>query len=359
MFQYYPICYGLVSTKSREIYKKVLQYLHDTLAPRLRPKEIITDFEANLYYALGEVYVNSTIGGGIFYYAQNIYKKICSLNLSRDLETNSNFRNIYQMLLMLPLLPVNTILSGLNNIEAAAKSFELGDLIRPIFDHIRNEWIIKVTPDFFCVHNMENRINENVTAPFKKLRDFLMMGKGKTPKANTIVKVVEKLIELEYFLQTTYSLPNKKSTFYRDLSTSQKRNVLRTWQFIKHCPKININNFFDRVVGYIKSIENQLWIWGFYRFTGDINDELINAANFCIESPEEETDSAEMEEESFSEVLTKANIRQLEEYIVDEDGNKQIIIDAVVDEDGLVQTTKGQSNNNFNMSFFKYVHRSN
>lgn len=261
----------------------VLEYLHDTLAPKLRPKEIITDFEANLDEALGEVYVDSSIGGSVFYYTQNLYKKICSLNLSRDLETNSNFRNVYQMLLMLPLLPVNTILAGLNNIETHARDLDMSSLMRPIFDHVRKEWINKVTPNFFCVHKKENRINENVTAPFKKLRDYLMLAKGKAPKkCITIATVVEKLVELEYFLQITYSAPSKKS-FARDLSSSQKRNVLKAWQFIESHPKINLNNFFLRVVGYIRCMENQLWIWGFYRYSGDEHDdELINAANFSI-----------------------------------------------------------------------------
>lgn len=342
----------------------VLQYFHDTLAPKLRPKEIITDFEASLYYALGEVYTKSTIGGSVFYYTQNLYKKICSLNLSRDLETNSNFRNIYHMLLMLPLLPVNTILAGLNNIETQARDLELGSLMRPIFDHVRNEWIIKVTPSFFCVHKMENRINENVTAPFKKLRDFLMLAKGKSPGKNTtIVTVVEKLIELEYFLQVTYSAPSKKS-FARDLSSTQKRNVLKTWQFIERHPKININNFFGRVLGYVRCMENQLWIWGFYRFSGEINDELINAANFSIISSEDEelVDHGNNTEENYDSG-SELNSENTEEnadyrgYVQDEEGNEQIVIEAVIDENGVIQTSKSPSKttSSFNKSFLKYV----
>lgn len=357
IFQYYPIYYGLVNVKCREIYKMVLQYLHDTLAPKLRPKEVITDFEASLYYALGEVYVNSTIGGSVFYYTQNLYKKICSLNLSRDLEMNGNFRNMYHMLLMLPLLPVNTILAGLNNIETQAKDLGLSSLMRPLFDHVRNEWMINVTPNFFCVHNMENRINENVTAPFKKLRDYLMLAKGKaTNKSVTIVAVVEKLIELEYFLQVTYSAPSKK-TFARDLSSSQKRNVLKAWQFIKSHPKININNFFGRVVGYIRCMENQLWIWGFYRYSGDINDELINAANFSIVTSEDDdtvSESVRYDERYESEAeLASENYREnLENSSIDE--NKAI--EVTIDETGVVKTNnKGAKMSGFNKSFLNYV----
>lgn len=233
--------------------------------PKLNPEEVITDYEANLYYALGETFLNSRISGSAFYYTQNIYKEICTLNLCRDLETNSYFRNIYHMLLMLPLLPVNTILDGLNNIEIQARDLGLQDMARPLFDHVRNVWIRKVTPELFCVHRMESRINENVVAPFKKLRDFLMLSKGKSSrKPLNIVSVVERIIEVEAFLRTVYFLDQKKWVT-RDLNCAQKKSVVKAWQFIETHPKININNFFTKVLGYIKCMENQLWIWGFYR----------------------------------------------------------------------------------------------
>ncbi|KRT84220.1 zinc-finger associated domain containing protein, partial [Oryctes borbonicus] len=65
---YYPILYALVNRKTQEIFIKVFQYLHDVLAPNIRPHEIVTDYEANLYYALGETYLESHIGGSVFYY---------------------------------------------------------------------------------------------------------------------------------------------------------------------------------------------------------------------------------------------------------------------------------------------------
>ncbi|XP_971707.2 uncharacterized protein LOC660378 [Tribolium castaneum] len=316
-FQYYPIMFALTNEKSPEIYKTVFTYLRDILAPKLKPEEIVTDYEATLHYSLGEIYMDSHIGGSVFYYTQNIYKKICSLNLSRELETNSCFRNIYHMILMLPLLPVNTIIDGLNNIELQASEMGQSELTAPIFDYIKDQWINKVTPDLFCVHRLENRINENVIAPFKKLRDFLMISKGKMQKQQiNIVSVVEKLIELEAFLCTVNTAPSKR-TFARDLSVSQKKNVVRAWQFIESHPKININHFFNKVLGYIKCMENQLWIWGFYRYTGEANDELINAANFSIINTEENDDH---------------NYEQGVEYVDYEYPGNEVVVDVVVDQ---------------------------
>lgn len=343
----------MINKKTQEIFRRIFRHLHDVLAPKLRPHEIITDYEAQIYYALGETYLDSHIGGSVFYYTQNIYKKLCSLNLSRDLETNSFFRNVYHMLLMLPLLPVNTILDGLNNIEIQAKEIGLTDLTYPIFQHIKTEWILNVTPDLFCVHRLENRINENVIAPFKKLRDFLLVSKGKSHKYSlTIINVVEKLKELEAFLIDVYGKPDKKA-FARDLSSSQKKNVIRAWQYIESHPKININNFFAKVLGYIKCMENQLWIWGFYRYTGDSDDTLINANNFSIIANNDSNEQVEEEEE----YILNESITSTEEI------DSSVVLEAVIDENGGVVLQSDQNDeqtqhdeNKFENSFLKYVY---
>lgn len=286
--------YTLVSNKTLEIYRKIFSYLHDVLAPQLRPKEIITDYEANLYYALGETYLESHIGGSVFYYVQNLYKKLCGLNLSKTLETNSSFRNIYHMLLMLPLLPVNTIVDGFENIETQTEEMGLNYVLKPLIDYVRNRWIDEVTPELFCVHRLENRISENVIAPFKKLRDFLLQTKGKAQgQKSTITHVIGKILELESFMRNVYSKRDKKS-YTRDLSNSQKRSVLRAWQYIEMHPKIDLETFFSKVLGYIKCMENQLWIWGYYGFIGDADDVLISPNGFIASGSSSEESTKEI-----------------------------------------------------------------
>ncbi|KAI4455840.1 hypothetical protein MML48_8g00009394 [Holotrichia oblita] len=362
---YYPILYALVNRKTQEIFKKVFQYLHDVLAPNIRPHEIVTDYEANLYYALGETYLESHIGGSVFYYTQNLYKKICSLNLSRELETNSNFRNLYHMLLMLPLLPVNTISDALNNIELQSKELELSDLAKPIFDHIYTQWISNVTTEMFCVHRLENRINENVIAPFKKLRDYLLLFKRKVDQTHiTIGQVVEKLIELDSFLHEVYNKSDKKS-FGRDLSSFQKKNVIRAWQFIETHPKININNFFQKVLGYIKCMENQLWIWGFYRYAGDSDDILINVANASVylgdngQHEDEDTSLQEHEENETEENAQEYMDSECQDTILSEEvtDNPTIVMEAVIDNDGgvMLQSSDVLNNSKLEKTFFKYI----
>lgn len=56
------------------------------------------------------------------------------------------------MLLMLPLLPVNTIPDCLAGIEKQAEELDVEHLTMNVFQHIKKEWIEKVTPEYFCIH---------------------------------------------------------------------------------------------------------------------------------------------------------------------------------------------------------------
>ncbi|GJQ81706.1 hypothetical protein Trydic_g9148 [Trypoxylus dichotomus] len=237
---YYPILYALVNRKTQEIFKKIFQYLHDVLAPNLRPHEIVTDYEANLYYALGETKVDQT--------------------------------------------------------------------------HI------------------------------------------------TIGQVVEKLIELDSFLHDVYNKSDKKS-FGRDLSSFQKKNVIRAWQYIETHPKININSFFQKVLGYIKCMENQLWIWGFYRYAGDCDDVLINAANSMyvndgiqqenIDASQEEEDAA-TDETMAKYVDVKYQTSMISEEVAED---PTIVMEAVIDNDGgvVLQSNDVLNNEKLEKTFFNYV----
>lgn len=296
---YYPVFYVLVNLKSQALYRRIFSYLHSEY-PNLRPTEIVTEYEANLYYALSEVYVQSNVGGSIYYFAQNIYKKICSIGLGKALEVNTNFRNIYNMLLMLPLLPVNTIPDCLAGIEKQAEELDVEHLTINVFQHIKKEWIEKVTPEYFCIHRLENRINENIVSPMKKLRDLVLATKSKSARKQTplsIVTTVEKLVDLDRFLRQIYST-SAKATFTKDISSNHKRSILKAWNHIENHPNINTNQFYLKVLGYIKCMENQLWIWGLYQFSGKFEEHLIDAKVFADDT----NDNQEQEQQPALEI---------------------------------------------------------
>ncbi|XP_066158983.1 uncharacterized protein [Euwallacea fornicatus] len=332
---YIPIFYALINLKSQELYRKIFSFLRSHVS-ELRPREIVSDYEANLYYALGEVYTDANIGGATYYFTQNIYKKLCSLNLSKELERNANFRNVYHMVLMLPLLPANTIQEALQSIESQANTLRLKNLTEDLFRHIHSEWIEKVTPEMFSVYKSDNRITESLSGPFKKLKDYIMMSKNKKTKAPlTIVSTVEKLIDLDKFLLATYSDPVAKRAFNKDMSVCQKKSIVKAWNFIQSLPTINIYQFFVKVLGYIHCMENQLWIWGFHRFTGKFEEHLIDGNSLALinnenteetigeeESIADEVSSEETLDAPLEENMETADEEQteiIEEYYIEED----------------------------------------
>lgn len=146
-----------------------------------------------------------------------------------------------------------------------------------------------------------------------------------------------------------YSKPDKKS-FSRDLSCFQKKNVLRAWQYIEDHPKIEINSFFTKVLGYIRCMENQLWIWGFYRYSSDTDDELISASQFAVVH---ENFDGEAALEPFNDVLEEQEVYGYEgadamgdthdviesehEIMGDE---STIVMEAVIDQDGILQANQ-------------------
>ncbi|KAF5270622.1 hypothetical protein FQA39_LY01360 [Lamprigera yunnana] len=106
---------------------------------------------------------------------------------------------------------------------------------------------------------------------------------------------------------------------------------------------------------YIKCMENQLWIWGFYRYDGDTDDILINATHFSIVSPNDEV-TEDVSEETQEEYL---------DYM--ETQENTIVMEAVIDQDGVLQTsqeipededmTENKDTQQFESEFLKYVYQ--
>lgn len=324
--QYLPVLYVLINKKSQELFKKVFHYFRDFIAPKFKPKLIITSFEASLNYALRHTYKDASIGGSLFYYVQDIYKKVCKLNLNSEIEEDSDAKNTFYKLLMLPLLPVNTIVDAFKNIEQQAKESESQEKILPILEHIENQWLTKVTPQIFCVHNAEERINENVVPCFMKLRELISALKRRYSTIRSdqqIVHIIRKLIDLEDFLKKGYT-PNlnvlnkgEEKTF----STPQLKAfkcVLTVWKNIEVHPEIDLNHFFSVVVNFLKNMENQLWLWGLYRCTSDdMDDVLISASSFITENEHSYANNSQIDSSTQQNFSADNKIDVEEGYLVE------------------------------------------
>lgn len=148
----------------------------------------------------------------------------------------------------------------------------------------------------------------------KKLRDLVLATKSKSARKQTplsIVTTVEKLVDLDRFLRQIYST-SAKATFTKDISSNHKRSILKVWNHIENHPNINTNQFYLKVLGYIKCMENQLWIWGLYQFSGKFEEHLIDAKVFADDT----NDNQEQEQQPVLEIKRDGTNVMVTDYFI-------------------------------------------
>lgn len=111
---------------------------------RLKPSEIITDFEGGLRKALKIVYPNIILRGCWFHYCQAIRKKCRKLGLQSFFESNIEAHNIYHQLLILPLLPPENFSEGYGIIKRRARAEGLLQRLRSLFNYFDSYWLPEV-----------------------------------------------------------------------------------------------------------------------------------------------------------------------------------------------------------------------
>lgn len=134
--------------KSTEAYNALLQYIEVNIF-KLQPVQFMTDFEAGLRKALNETYVNVLLNGCWFHYTAAVRAKVLRLRLYKFTVENANARQIYRMLLKLPLLPAAQIVNGYRIILQKAHSTNVYKRFIGVFRYFESFWLILVR---FSIH---------------------------------------------------------------------------------------------------------------------------------------------------------------------------------------------------------------
>lgn len=74
----FPICYVLLSTKTRSTYEGMFNLLKNVW-PRFEPERFTVDFEEAVIGAIRSIFGNVEINGCLFHLMQNFHRKIASL----------------------------------------------------------------------------------------------------------------------------------------------------------------------------------------------------------------------------------------------------------------------------------------
>uniref|UniRef100_A0A0A9YET0 Mitochondrial ubiquitin ligase activator of nfkb 1-A n=1 Tax=Lygus hesperus TaxID=30085 RepID=A0A0A9YET0_LYGHE len=153
----YPTVIALMEGKDRISYEELFQELIEAYG--LRPAKVITDFESSLRSALRNKLPDAVLKGCWFHYAQAIIRKVRSSGYSPLLGENCEFKNGIQVIIALPLLPVDDIRAGLQYANTYLMENGLEEPARKLIPYIQREWIEKVTPSVMSVFGETNRTN--------------------------------------------------------------------------------------------------------------------------------------------------------------------------------------------------------
>lgn len=145
----------LTTKKSALSYRSIFNFIEHNVF-QLKPKEIITDFEAGLRKALNEVYPNALLRGCWFHFCLNITKKCNELGLRSLIRKNPEAKFHEKAIMNLPLLPSDDTLYGFGHIKTLVRESDLSNQLEPLLSYVENYWLrkqvqtMKNTQDFLA-----------------------------------------------------------------------------------------------------------------------------------------------------------------------------------------------------------------
>lgn len=234
------------------------------------------------------------------------------------------------MILSLPLLPLSVIPDAILYIQNESRNYKT--LMEPLFEYIDSVWMTHVNPQLFCVHRIPNRINEAIIFPFQKLRDLL------TSNQNNLFTLTEKLIAMDAWSKQNYEKLQEGKRVSVGTLVKFSRTVSKAWDDIESNPE-HLKMFFEKVAPLISKLEGQIWIWGYYNYSGsnenclityeEIGEELYQHVEYLQEDDKGDKENDETKQEVEWEFVTEEDAVQEQEdgeEILDEEGNKPTVI---------------------------------
>ncbi|XP_034935376.1 uncharacterized protein [Chelonus insularis] len=155
-----PILWVLMERKTILAYTKILQHLQTVLAPQLKPKIIISDFEVALAVSIKKIYPEADHTGCFFHYSQALIHKLKEMKLLTFILQWKNGLIIIKKFLALALLPPEKIQDAfewltINMPDVIQNHQEFQSFIK----YYQNQWIRRTNPQVFSVFKKNIRTN--------------------------------------------------------------------------------------------------------------------------------------------------------------------------------------------------------
>jgi len=182
-----PFLYVLMTRRTQVAYLPIMEMLKTQY--NIKVNSAMSDFEPALRNAIRQVYPDVILLGCWFHFLQvNIFlsevffkffikrsfqavirhiKNV--LKHSAYMKSDTLAKVTVRRLLSLPLLPVDQTAGGFDAIRQTVNDDNVN--LQRILVHFNDEWMIKVGPEDFCIHNIYDRTNnssENCNYWFKR-----------------------------------------------------------------------------------------------------------------------------------------------------------------------------------------------
>lgn len=115
--QDYPIAFGLVRSKSVEVFSSFFVYIRDKAPTAMLPNNILTSCDVNLQEALRISFPEATIKVMWFFYASSVLKFAKENGMLKLMNKSLFHLSSLKMILAIPLIPSNYMIPGLDSLK--------------------------------------------------------------------------------------------------------------------------------------------------------------------------------------------------------------------------------------------------
>ncbi|KAJ8685017.1 hypothetical protein QAD02_020810 [Eretmocerus hayati] len=231
----FPCIWILMSSRKAHAYEACLKEMKENIWPKMKPVEVIADFEEAMEIAWQNMYPDAKLTGCYFHFTQALLRNAIKKGAAsrRNLQDNPERHLILRMVMALALLPVDDIPETYKAIKALARK-KHGTHFDKFFEYFDEYWMKRRGPERFSVYDKLDKTN-NEQESMHKILNFLFKNRRPHPW-----KFIDVLIDIQKI--NNFNLRVERET----LGTTKWRrkigiifnetDLLRCWYMLKNSP---------------------------------------------------------------------------------------------------------------------------
>ncbi|KAJ8670926.1 hypothetical protein QAD02_002185 [Eretmocerus hayati] len=206
----WPCIWVLMTGRTTEDYKAVLNKIKGEIWPKLEPEEFICDFEEAFENAVNQVYPDA--------------EALLRNAIKEGAATNQNFKKhpekhiVMRQVMALALLPDTDVKKTFDKIVANAQE-KYGNIFDDFFNYFENYWINSRVAKRFCVYRKLSRTNNEEESYHHILK---IIFKNRKPRGWQFLDEI-----IEYQMSLNWDLRTDKETMGTSKSQKKKSTILK------------------------------------------------------------------------------------------------------------------------------------